>query len=57
MNKMFIYIGMTVGSTIGALLPRLWGDHDFLSPMSFLLGAVGGIIGIWLGYKLGRQLS
>lgn len=52
-----ITLGVTVGSTIGALLPQLWGDKDFLSPMSFLLGFVGGIIGIWVGYKLAKQLS
>ncbi len=57
MMKMMIAIGMGVGSTVGALLPQLWGDHDFLSPMSFLLGFIGGIIGIWAGYKVGKLLS
>ena len=57
MNKFMITLGVTVGSMIGALLPQLWGDKDFLSPMSFLLGFVGGIIGIWVGYKLAKQLS
>lgn len=55
--KAMISIGVAVGSTIGALLPQLWGDHDFLSPMSFLLGFVGGLVGIWAGYKLGKALS
>lgn len=54
---MMITIGATIGSTVGALLPQLWGDHDFLSLSSTALGFVGGIIGIWAGVKLGKLLS
>lgn len=57
MNKMLITLGMGVGSTIGALLPQLWGDKDLLGGMSILLGLVGGIVGIWLAVKLNKQLS
>ena len=57
MNKMLIALGMGVGSTIGALLPQLWGDKDLLGGMSILLGLVGGIVGIWLAVKLNKQLS
>lgn len=57
MNKMIITLGMTIGSTIGALLPQLWGDHDFLSVTSLLLGLIGGIVGVWIGVKISKQLS
>lgn len=57
MNKMLITIGVAVGSTIGALLPQLWGDKDFLSIASMALGFVGGLIGIWAGVKLSKLLS
>jgi uncharacterized membrane protein YeaQ/YmgE (transglycosylase-associated protein family) len=57
MNKALITMGMGVGSTIGALLPQLWGDKDLLGGMSILLGLVGGIVGIWLAVKLSKQLS
>lgn len=42
---------MAVGSTIGGYIPALWGA-GFFSFSSVILTAVGGILGIWLGYKL-----
>lgn len=57
MNKLMITLGMSVGSTLGALLPQLWGDHDFLSLASITLGVVGGLLGIWAGVKLGKLLG
>ena len=54
---MMITLGVTIGSTVGALLPQLWGDSDFLSLSSMALGFVGGIIGIWAGVKLGKLLG
>jgi hypothetical protein len=42
---------MLVGSTAGAYAPSLWGVSSF-SFTSALLSAVGGIIGIWIGFKL-----
>ncbi|MCA0228516.1 hypothetical protein LCH21_03635 [Patescibacteria group bacterium] len=57
MNKLLITIGATIGSTVGALLPQLWGDHDFLSLASLSFGFIGGVVGIWLGVKAARQLS
>ena len=50
-SKPMIWIGMFIGSTIGGFIPSLWGSN-FLSFSSILLTAVGGIIGIWLGFKL-----
>ena len=44
-------IGLVVGSTLGGMVPLLWGDSAF-SVMSVLLGGVGGVIGIWAGYRI-----
>ena len=52
-QKTLIWIGLFVGSTIGGWIPSLWGD-DFLTMSSVLLTAVGGLIGVWAGFKLGQ---
>jgi len=55
MTKKLIWIGMIVGSAIGNMVPLLWGG-DAISMAGFLLSAVGGIVGIWAGYRLGQNL-
>jgi uncharacterized membrane protein YfcA len=57
MNRAVIMICMSIGMTLGAFIPALWGDHDLLSGGSILWGLIGGLIGIWLGVKLSRQLG
>lgn len=52
-SKTLIWIGMGVGGTIGGLLPYLWGA-SYLSFSSVILTGVGGLVGIWAGYKLGN---
>jgi hypothetical protein len=52
--KTLIMIFMTAGSTLGSLLPALWGA-SWLSFASVLLGGVGGAVGIWVGYKISRM--
>ena len=52
--KSLIMIGMVVGSTLGGYLPALWGAGAF-SIASVFFGAVGGVAGIWAGYKLSRM--
>ena len=48
-----MWIGFFVGSTVGNLLPVMWGG-DALSFSGFLLSTLGGIAGIWLGYRWAR---
>lgn len=50
-SRALIWIGLFVGSTIGGFIPALWGD-SFLSFSSILLSALGGIAGIYVGFKL-----
>ena len=57
MYKLLIGLGAFVGGIAGAYIPMLWGDTDLLSIMSILLGTVGAIAGIILGYMLAKRLS
>jgi outer membrane lipoprotein SlyB len=52
--KTLIMIGMVVGSSLGGYLPALWGAGGF-SMSSVVFGAVGGVAGIWAGFKLSRM--
>ncbi len=53
--KKFIYIGVAIFGTLGGFTPTLWGDNPF-SFTSWLLGAVGAVVGIWVGYQVSRRL-
>ncbi|HEV2105317.1 MAG TPA: hypothetical protein VGU27_06255 [Candidatus Eisenbacteria bacterium] len=53
--KRLVMAGMVVGSTIGSWLPTLWGA-GWLSMASVLIGAAGGLAGIWVGWKLAQRL-
>jgi uncharacterized membrane protein YfcA len=55
-QKTIVMIMMSVGMTIGGLVPWLFGDHDVSSGWPILGGLVGGIIGIWAGAKLAKKL-
>jgi len=50
-TKTSVMIGMVVGSSAGSYVPALWGD-GLLSYWGLFFSLVGGIIGIYLGYKL-----
>lgn len=49
--KALLIVFATVGSIIGAYIPSLWGDSNGLGLTSILLGGIGGIFGIWVGWK------
>ncbi len=52
-SKSLIMIGLVVGSTLGSYVPALWGA-GWLSIASLLTGGIGGLLGIWAGYKVSR---
>ena len=52
--KSLIWLGLIVGSTLGGLVPEMWGDSMF-SGWSLLLSVLGGFLGIWAGYRLGKM--
>lgn len=55
-TKMGISLGAAVGSTLGGMLPTLWGDSGF-STASILLSTGGGFLGIYVGYKAALMLE
>lgn len=50
-TKSYIWIGMGVGSTLGGLIPTLFGVSAF-SFFSVITTAIGGLLGIWGGYRI-----
>ncbi|MEH1827902.1 MAG: hypothetical protein V7L22_21655 [Nostoc sp.] len=56
MNKLLIGIGMFLGTTIGSYIPILWGG-SLLSITSILWSVIGGIVGIWIAYRVSKYLG
>jgi hypothetical protein len=54
-RKTLIWIGLFVGSSVGGIVPLLWGSSAF-SFSSVILSAAGGIGGILLGYKISKMM-
>jgi len=52
--KTLIWIGVFVGSTVGGFLPSLWGDNAF-SFSAIIFSTIGGLLGIWGGFKLSKM--
>lgn len=52
--KTLIWIGVFVGGTIGGLIPTLWGASA-LSFSAIIGNAIGGLAGIWAGWKVGQM--
>jgi hypothetical protein len=50
-SRSFIWTGIFIGSTIGSLIPGLWGDGVF-SYSSVLLSGAGALVGLWIGFKM-----
>lgn len=54
MLKLFVGVGMIVGSIVGGYLPMLWGASIF-SLTSIITSAIGALLGIYIGYKFGQN--
>ena len=52
-RKFMILFGMTIGSIAGGYIPTLLGANTF-SLTSLFGSTAGGILGIWLAFKLSR---
>ena len=50
-SKSAIYLFMFIGSTIGGFIPMIWGDMS-MGMSAVIFGAIGGIGGIYVGYKI-----
>jgi len=51
--KSLIWIGVLVGSTLGSMVPLIWGA-GMLSISSIFWSTIGGLAGIYLGFKLSQ---
>lgn len=56
MTKMFIWLGIIVGSAVFGAIPLIWGD-DYFSAASILLSFVGSVVGCIGGWKLGQMVG
>ena len=52
MSKKWIGLGAFVGSIAGSYLPALFGENGMM--ISIIFGAIGGIAGIYAGYRISR---
>jgi hypothetical protein len=48
-------IAVLVGSTLGGLVPSLWGA-GMLSVAGVVFSILGGVAGIWVGARMGASL-
>jgi uncharacterized membrane protein YeaQ/YmgE (transglycosylase-associated protein family) len=48
-RKKLILLGMVAGSMAGGYLPALFGQDELM--VSLLGSFIGGMVGIWIGYK------
>lgn len=51
MDRKIIWLCLAVGSTAGSYIPSLWGAGS-LSFSGLIFGALGGLAGIWVGYRV-----
>lgn len=49
--KTIYYLAALIGSIVGSFIPAIWGG-SLLSMSSLFLGALGGILGVVIVYKL-----
>jgi len=57
MNKTVLMIFATIGMTVGAFIPALWGDNNMFGIASLFFSMVGGFIGIWLGIVVSKKIG
>lgn len=55
--KLMIFLGITVVGTLGGWLGAAMDHGNWLGGWSILLGSVGSLAGIWVGYRVGQSLG
>ena len=54
-TKTYVWIGLTIGGLVGGGIGSLLDHGNVFGVWGLLLSTVGGLAGIWAGYKLGNQ--
>jgi len=57
MNKTVILFFAIAFELAGSFLPMLFGNNDLFSLWSILGGLVGGLFGVWVGFKISKRYS
>lgn len=55
-KKTIVSIFAGIGTITGGCIPMLWGG-DPLGGWSILLALVGGLVGVWVGVKVGNMIG
>lgn len=50
MNKLCIFVGLTIGSYVG-----WWGGAHWGIMYAFILSSIGSLAGVYLGWRINRQ--
>jgi uncharacterized membrane protein YeaQ/YmgE (transglycosylase-associated protein family) len=50
-SRLLIWVSIIIGSTIGGIIPELWGAGMF-SYLSLLLSGIGALVGLWIAFKM-----
>jgi uncharacterized membrane protein YeaQ/YmgE (transglycosylase-associated protein family) len=48
-SRLLIWVSIIIGSTIGGIIPELWGAGMF-SYLSLLLSGIGALVGLWIAF-------
>lgn len=53
--KAFVWIGIAIGGTLGSWLGAAMDHGNWFGATSILISGVGSIVGLWAGYKIGKN--
>lgn len=53
--KLMIWLGITIGGALGGWIGAAMAHGNWMSAASILLSGAGSIVGIWAGYKVGKD--
>ena len=53
--KTMVRLGILVGSTVGGYIPTFWGA-EMLSFSTLFGSLIGGLLGVWVAYKIDQLL-
>jgi predicted MFS family arabinose efflux permease len=52
--KAMVRLGILIGSTVGGYVPVIWGA-EIISFSSLFGSILGGLLGVWIAYKIDQR--